>query len=82
MKKRVTKTRPTTHICLGLFIGTGIDQQPHTVRVTPRIGTHQRRVSVLQDGVTAAHSMRSFEIKEVTKKQIGENTFEICEDIG
>jgi hypothetical protein len=44
------------HISLGLLIGPGIDQQPHTVRVIIHSGTHQRRPSVLRVGLAAAHT--------------------------
>ena len=37
-----------THIVFGLLVGTGIDQQPRTVRVTIRGGIIQRRPSALR----------------------------------
>jgi hypothetical protein len=37
-----------TYTVLGLLVGSGIDQQPHTVGVTIQSGTNQRRPSVLR----------------------------------
>jgi hypothetical protein len=47
------KQRPTTHISLGIFIGAGIDQQPHTVRAAFHSGPHQRCRADLRVGFAA-----------------------------
>ena len=57
MKKSTRMQRPTTHIVSGIFVGTGIEQQPHAVHVTSFSGPHQRRRSVLRVGFAAAHKV-------------------------
>jgi hypothetical protein len=47
------------YIVPGLLVGTGIDQQPHTVRVTPVNGTRQRRKSVLRVEFASTRTVNS-----------------------
>ncbi len=54
--KQAHKQQPTTHPVFGLLVGAGINQQPQTVRVTIRSGTHERRISILRVELAAAHT--------------------------
>ena len=58
----LSKAATDTNHVLGLLVSTGIDQQPHTVRVTIVGGKHQRRVSVLRVGFAKAQSAPSPDI--------------------
>ncbi len=55
-KDAAGQQRQTTHLVFGLLVGSGIDQQPRTVRVNTVGGTHQRSVSVLRFEFAAAHT--------------------------
>jgi hypothetical protein len=52
---KAQEPKSTTHIALGILVGAGINQQPHTVRVTILRGTHQRGgCIVLRAGIVGA----------------------------
>ena len=77
------KPRPTTHIILGLFVGTGIEQQPHTVRTAIHSGRYQRSVSILRiaDAVACttpakSHTHHKFK-KKGSKKEEAQRESEI-----
>ena len=53
-RRRLSKTATDTNIVLSLFVGTGIEQQAHTIHVTIFSGTHQRRPFALRVGFVAA----------------------------
>ncbi len=63
-KKLKDKAATHAHIVLGILVGTGIDQQPHTVRVTTPSGPIQRRQSTLRLRFVATHSTTAIETQK------------------
>ena len=71
-RKGAQQSNDEHYIILDILVGTGIDQQSHTLRVTMRSGINQHRVSELRVRFAARTAPPQSSCESFIRKRVGE----------